>query len=257
MNFIKKIHISIKLLKTKLKGIFLNLKLKKNSTIFNYHYHYDEGNLENLFNKLCILHGTDKGFLKSTATKLLKPHELKPHTYSTIYHNLFSHCRESINLVFELGIGSNNINITSNMTSNGKPGASLRVFRDYFPKAEIYGGDIDNKILFQEERIFTFEVDQLSSLSIEKMWSNINKSNFDLIVDDGLHTCEATFNLFKNSFKKLRNGGIYIIEDVHYSYIKNLANKLKKYNPEIIISKSEYFNKYNIKNNNLILIRKM
>ena len=103
------------------------------------------------------------------------------------------------------------------MTSNGKPGASLRVFRDYFPKAEIYGGDIDNKIFFQEERIFTFEVDQLSSPSIEKMWSNINKSNFDLIVDDGLHTCEAALNLFENSFKKLKNGGVYIIEDVHYS----------------------------------------
>ncbi len=257
MNFIKKIRISIRLLKTELRTIFLKLKLKKKSTISNYHYPYNEGNLENLFNKLCVLHGTDKGFLKSTTTKLLKPHELKPHTYGTIYHNLFSHCRESVNLVFELGIGTNNLSITSNMTSNGKPGASLRVFRDYFPKAEIYGGDIDNKILFQEERIFTFEVDQLSSPSIEKMWSNINKSNFDLIVDDGLHTCEAALNLFENSFKKLKNGGVYIIEDVHYSYIENLANKLKKYNPEIIISKNKYFNKYNIKNNNLILIKKL
>jgi hypothetical protein len=39
--------------------------------------------------------------------------------------------------------------------------------------------------------------------------------------------------------------------------IENLANKLKKYNPEIIISKNKYFNKYNIKNNNLILIKKL
>jgi predicted methyltransferase len=72
-----------------------------------------------------------------------------------------------------------------------------------------------------------------------------------------LHTCEAALNLFENSFKKLKNGGVYIIEDVHYSYIENLANKLKKYNPEIIISKNKYFNKYNIKNNNLILIKKL
>ena len=100
-------------------------------------------------------------------------------------------------------------------------------------------------------------MDQLNSLSIERMWSNINKSNFDLIVDDGLHTCEAAFNLFLNSFKKLRSGGIYIIEDVHYSYLRDLTNKHKKYNPEVIILQNKYFKKYNIKSNNLILIRKL
>jgi len=251
MNLIKKIHTVIKLLRTKLRKIFIQTKLNKSSVAQNHHYHF---NHPNLFDKLCTLYGTDKGFLEFEGTK---PYGYRPLTYSTVYHNLFDHCKENINLVFECGIGTNDINIRSNMTASSKPGASLRVWKNYFPKAQIYGADIDDKILFQEERIFTFQVDQLNSLSIEKMWSNINKSNFDLIVDDGLHTSEAGFNLFLNSFEKLRSGGIYIIEDVHYSYLRDLTIKLNNYNPEVIILQNKFFNQYNIKSNNLILIRKL
>ena len=39
------------------------------------------------------------------------------------------------------------------MGIKGKPGASVRAFRDYFDKAIIYGADIDSKILFFEKRI--------------------------------------------------------------------------------------------------------
>ena len=139
------------------------------------------------------------------------------------------------------------------MTSRGKPGASLRVWRDYFTNSLIYGADIDKNILFEEDRIKTFYVDQLNEFSIKEMWSNINKSNFDIILDDGLHTFEAGITLFLNSFDKLRKNGIYIIEDVDFMYIKKLADTLSKYNPEIII-----LNDNNTKhlNNNLILIRK-
>ena len=139
------------------------------------------------------------------------------------------------------------------MTSRGKPGASLRVWRDYFTNSLIYGADIDKNILFEEDRIKTFYVDQLNEFSIKEMWSNINKSNFDIILDDGLHTFEAGITLFLNSFNKLRKNGIYIIEDVDFMYIKKLADRLSKYNPEIII-----LNDNNTKhlNSNLILIRK-
>jgi hypothetical protein len=45
------------------------------------------------------------------------------------------------------------------------------------------------------------------------MWYNIDV-NFDIIIDDGLHTFEANITLLENSFHKLKEGGIYIIEDV-------------------------------------------
>jgi 23S rRNA U2552 (ribose-2'-O)-methylase RlmE/FtsJ len=139
------------------------------------------------------------------------------------------------------------------MTSSGKPGASLRVWRDYFVNSAVFGADIDKNILFEEDRIKTFYVDQLNENSIKEMWSNINKSNFDIIFDDGLHTFEAGMTMFINSFDKLRKNGIYIIEDVNFVYLKKLAESLSKYNPEIIA-----LNDNNIErgDNNLILIRK-
>jgi nucleoside-triphosphatase THEP1 len=117
----------------------------------------------------------------------------------------------------------------------------------------IYGADIDKNILFEEDRIKTFYVDQLNQSSIKEMWSNINKDNFDIIIDDGLHTLEGSVTLFLNSFDKLRKNGIYIIEDVHLDYINKLSKELKSYDPEII-----FLNDKNVKrlDNNLILIRK-
>ena len=41
------------------------------------------------------------------------------------------------------------------------------------------------------------------------MWSKINYNNFDLIIDDGLHTHDAAVTFFLNSFEKLKKDGIY------------------------------------------------
>ena len=73
------------------------------------------------------------------------------------------------------------------MGTYGKPGASLRMWRDYFYNANIYGADIDKGILFNEDRINTYFVDQLDSETIKSMWNNIGLKDFDIIIDDGLH----------------------------------------------------------------------
>ena len=110
----------------------------------------------------------------------------------------------------------------------GKPGASLRVWRDYFPNASIFGADIDEKILFKERNIKTFFIDQLDVQSIKNMWKKINKTNFDLMIDDGLHTFDAGINLFKNSIKYLSKTGIYLIEDVPYKDLLEYLEYFKK-----------------------------
>lgn len=206
-------------------------------------------------NYLFDLYGSDKGTLSEETTK---PYPWHSHTYGSYYSKLFDHCRDSIKLVFECGIGTNNPNLVSSMNVNGKPGASLRAWRDYFPNSSIYGADIDKTILFEEDRIKTFFLDQTNKNYIMKMWSQINKSNFDLIVDDGLHTFKAAIILFENSIKYLKNNGIYIIEDVQNSDLIEFKNyldqKLSLYNYNIMSLKKAK----NIKsNNNLIEIRKI
>ena len=122
----------------------------------------------NILSELCEKYGSDKGFININIDK--KPYNWQPHTYSTYYHSIFNLSRQNIRYVFECGLGTNNPNLKSNMTENGIPGASLRVWRDYFFNAQIYGGDIDKEILFEEERIKTFYLDQLNSNSIKSMW---------------------------------------------------------------------------------------
>ena len=203
----------------------------------------------NELSKLCEQYGSDKGYL-DFYTK--KPYKWKPHNYSIFYNDLFFHMKDEIKLVFECGIGTNDENFRSNMTEKGNPGASLKVWKSYFRNAEIYGADIDKKILFQEERIKTFYVDQTNKSTIQKMWQDINKDGFDLIIDDGLHTFSAGVTFFENSFSKLKKTGIYIIEDVHFTYLNKLATRLKDFEPQVIILN----NKEIQKDNNLILIRK-
>lgn len=137
----------------------------------------------------------------------------------------------------------------------GKPGASLRVWRDYFPNAIIYGADIDKDILFAEERIKTFYIDQLDPVAIKECWSSINERDFDFIVDDGLHTFDAGLTLFVQSIDRLSIDGVYIIEDV-------AINDLIKYKK--FFSNSEYEVDYVLMNrpdlplsdNSLVVIRK-
>jgi SAM-dependent methyltransferase len=224
--------------------------VKSKSAIVNVTNYYTTNNY---LSKLCEIYGTDKGFVELQKDK---PYNWEPHPYSVFYHTLFGHCRESIRLVFECGVGTNDINFESNMTSAGKPGASLKMWRDYFKNAEIFGADIDTKVLFQEDRIKTFEVNQLNEDSIKQMWKNIDKYNFDLIIDDGLHSHDASLNFFLHSYKKLKKGGLYIIEDVDYKYINKLENSLKKFNPEISMFDNKLSTAKNLTNNNLIIIRK-
>ena len=206
----------------------------------------------NILSELCEKYGSDKGFINIDIDN--KPYNWHPHTYATYYHSIFNLSRESIKYVFECGLGTNNPNLKSNMTENGIPGASLQVWRDYFFNAQIYGGDIDKEILFEEERIKTFYLDQLNSNSIKSMWENIEVEEFDIIIDDGLHEPEANYNFFINSFHKLKKDGVFVIEDVSNKYLVYLQNKLINYDIDIIVGFTQ--SKKVFGNNNLIIIRK-
>ncbi len=160
--------------------------------------------------QLCDEHGSDKGSLTSAGHCYLWP----PHTYTDFYSRIFHHWREDVKSVFECGLGTNNTDIPSNMTALGRPGASLRVWRDYFPNANIFGADIDKDCLFFEDRINTYYVDQTDPVSVSELWSTIGVENFDFILDDGLHIFDAGITLFENSIKYLSHRGVYIIEDI-------------------------------------------
>lgn len=55
------------------------------------------------------------------------------------------------------------------MGQSGKSESYLRVWRDYFPNADVYGADIDKDVLREEQRIKTSHVDQTNEGSIKML----------------------------------------------------------------------------------------
>ena len=175
------------------------------------------------------------------------------HNFASYYSEIFYHKRNDIKNFLEIGLGTNDTSVLSNMGSNGIPLASLRAWRDYFKNANIYGADIDKNILKNEDRIETFYVDQTDPITIKEMFKNIGKKKFDIILEDGLHEYNANICFFENAIEYLEPNGTYIIEDVYYKdqdkFIKYFENK--KYNFSII----DIFHEKNIANNCLIIIK--
>ncbi len=132
------------------------------------------------------------------------------------YHHLYGEIlknKEDISCVLEIGLGTNNLDVVSNMGAQGMPGASLRAFREYLPKATIIGADVDKRILFQDDRIQTHFVDQTDLRSLESLGKNIPNS-IDLIIDDGLHSPNANLAVLAFGLAKLKNHGWLVIEDI-------------------------------------------
>ncbi|GHS86572.1 hypothetical protein FACS189487_01120 [Campylobacterota bacterium] len=204
------------------------------------------------FIDLCDKYGSDKGSRK--LDKGGHPYAWAPHTYADIYDLLFYPIREQVRNIFECGIGTNNPDLRSSMGVNGKPGASLRAWRDYFPNALVWGADIDRDVLFAEDRIKTGFIDQTNPAIIQEFFKHTGTQKFDIIVDDGYHCFAAGSTLFQYAFPYLENGGIYVIEDVvavqdwDNGYAQFFKTKYPWLRPNYI--------KMNQFDNNLIIIRK-
>lgn len=136
----------------------------------------------------------------------------KYHDYHFIYSSIFKNSLK-VKKILEVGIGTNNTSLLSNMGEMGRPGASLKAYRDFFKRSKIYGADIDKKILFKDKRIVTQYVDQTNYKSIKKLFRSCG-GKFDLIIDDGLHSHVANLNLLSHSLEFLKKGGCLAIEDI-------------------------------------------
>ena len=114
------------------------------------------------------------------------------------------------------------------MGINGRPGASLRGWRELFPKALVYGADIDRDILFKEDRIETFYCDQLNKVVIRELWAQPTlQGGVDILIDDGLHTFEGNVSFLDESLERLRPGGVYVVEDIENETLDQWRNHLE------------------------------
>jgi trans-aconitate methyltransferase len=130
--------------------------------------------------------------------------------YTPTYEMLLGSQRFKVRKVLEIGIG----NLSQMSHVHGyQPGASLRMWRDYFPGAQIFGLDIDPQVMIQDARIETRVCDQSNAEALKHIGEEWGK--FDLIVDDGSHDPQHQLLSFETLWPYLREGGYYIIEDVN------------------------------------------
>ncbi len=132
--------------------------------------------------------------------------------YHLIYSCILKDIEHPYNIL-EIGLGTNDPEVVSSMGLSGKPGASIKGFKDTFTKSKIYGADVDKKILFSEERIKTFFVDQNNLETFKNITDNVN-DKFDLIIDDGLHYQLSNLNTLLFAFNNLKKDGYFVIEDI-------------------------------------------
>jgi hypothetical protein len=148
---------------------------------------------ENNLDKLGKIYGTDK---------------IGKHFYTQHYSSHFESFRgKEINML-EIGVGGYKKPL--------KGGKSLRMWKKYFPFGNIFSIDIYDKSPLQEDRIRIFKGSQVDAAFLDEVVKEIGE--IDIIIDDGSHINEHVIETFKLLFPKLKDGGIYVIEDTQTSY---------------------------------------
>lgn len=146
---------------------------------------------------LLVNHGSDKSTI---------------HNYHLVYDKLIGNPDET-SKIFEIGLGTNHPDVVSTMGIGGQPGASLRAFRDYCHNALVFGADFDKRVLFMEDRIQTFFVDQTEEETFAPLGQAIG-CDFDLMIDDGLHAPNANLISLNFFLPRIKVGGWAVIEDI-------------------------------------------
>jgi len=98
-------------------------------------------------------------------------------------------------------------------------GCSLSMWNRYFSNINIHAIDINPDCKRHEkENINIYIGDQSDTNFLEQ---NFKNHEFDIIIDDGSHVPIHQMASFEFFFKKLKPGGLYVVEDLHTSYCPN------------------------------------
>jgi hypothetical protein len=137
--------------------------------------------------RLGRIHGTDKA----------KPRRSGERTYLAVYERYLRQRRFRRLTLLELGVYR---------------GASLQMWRSYFPRATVIGLDVDPHAA---ERAPDFQI-YIGSQEDPELLNRIADEHptLEVVIDDASHINRLTFASFEVLFPRLRSGGLYIIEDL-------------------------------------------
>lgn len=145
-------------------------------------------------------YGSDKGSSK--------------HRYTELYGMLFHPYRTQAIRFLEMGlqIGGPEHGASADRQTTDLP--SVRMWLDYFPKAQIHGLDVSDFSWFSHDR-FTFhrcDMDHREMIAA----AAAGMPDLDIVIDDASHASHHQQNAFLEIFPRLKAGGLYIIEDLRW-----------------------------------------
>lgn len=140
------------------------------------------------------------------------------HNYTAIYETYFDKMRDLPVKFLEIGFCK---------------GASAHTWDLYFvhPASQLYFIDIDSKSHeFTSGLSARCQLDMVDQESQNALRAYIEKvgGDFDIIIDDGGHTMVQQIVSFLMLFPHIKSGGVYIIENLHTSYLKEYGGEQKR-----------------------------
>lgn len=124
------------------------------------------------------------------------------HNYVVLYDMLFGPLRNRPLRFLEIGVAQ---------------GHSVRLWEAYFPAAQIYGLDIEDKSRHDTPRIKTVVADQGKREDLARALAVAGRE-FDIVLDDGGHRMDQQQISLAVLFPALKSGGMYVLEDIHTSF---------------------------------------
>jgi demethylmacrocin O-methyltransferase len=125
----------------------------------------------------------------------------KVHGYTRAYERHFAPLRQRPVALLEIGIGG---------------GASLRTWRDYFPRGKVYGLDLADRKSLEAHGVRTFQGSQADEDVLERLL--FQTGPLDVVIDDGSHRWSDQVASFRKLYPHVTPGGYYVVEDLHTSY---------------------------------------
>lgn len=123
------------------------------------------------------------------------------HSYGPVYDRLFNSFRDQPISLLEIGIFS---------------GAALRAYADYFPQGQIYGLDLEDKILPSVRADARLKIAFGNALDLRVV--NHFNTTYDIIIEDASHHPNHQIQHMRDFTRLLNPGGIYIMEDLDQAH---------------------------------------
>jgi len=136
----------------------------------------------------------------------------KVHGFADFYDKHLHSIRGQKVKILEIGIGK-------------QKAPSLHMWADYFTNGIIYGYDILSPENFEinNKRIRVHKVDQSDTGQLKEALEK--HGPFDLIIDDGSHMISHQKRSLRYGIPALKDGGIFIMEDLHTSLKEHYKGK--------------------------------